>query len=129
MRGDEIGAALINNAVDAAVLWEPWLSKTVELSNANVLATSRDYPVFADVLIAKKGFIQGNKNKIETLKKIWGEAAAAYVSDKKSFVRAVAPLVGLTDQELDWQLNKIKFFDGSPEAVSNIRAQIREMIG
>ena len=58
MKGDEIGTALINGSVDAAVLWEPWLSKAIELSRASIIATSKDYPVFADVLIAKKDFVK-----------------------------------------------------------------------
>ncbi|MEY4342857.1 MAG: Xanthomonas virus XcP1, partial [Pseudomonadota bacterium] len=36
MKGDEIGTALINGNVDAAVLWEPWLSKAIELARANI---------------------------------------------------------------------------------------------
>ncbi|MDP3957748.1 MAG: ATP-binding cassette domain-containing protein [bacterium] len=128
MRGDEIGAALINGSVDAAVLWEPWLSKAIELSQAHIIATSKEYPVFADVLIAKKDFIRKNQEKIEILKNIWKESIGHFSKDPIDFVRLVAPMVGLSSQELGHQLENISFFDGSTQEVMKISEQITDMI-
>lgn len=128
MKGDEIGAALINNTVDAAVLWEPWLSKTIELSKAHVVATSNDYPIFADVLIAKKEFIRNNKKQIETLKNIWKESVEHLQNDKKSFVRSIAPLIGLSSQEFVFLLTKLEFFDGSIDKIKKISDDIQDVI-
>jgi len=128
LKGDEIGTALINGSVDAAVLWEPWLSKAIELSRANVVVTSKDYPVFADVLIAKKDFIGKNKEEIERLKKIWKESVELYQKDEKDFIRSIAPVVGLSSQELSQQLSKIEFFDGSIGEVTEIGKEIENVI-
>ena len=128
MKGDEIGTALINGSVDAAVLWEPWLSKAIELSRANIIATSKDYPVFADVLIARKDFIEKHGEEIKKLKNIWKESIEFYSNDKKDFIRSVAPIVGVSSQELAQQLEKIEFFDGSVDEIINISKEIGEII-
>lgn len=128
MKGDEIGTALINGSVDAAVLWEPWLSKAVELSRANIIATSKDYPVFADVLIAKKDFIENHAEEIKKIKNIWQESTGFYSKDKKDFIRAVAPIVGLSSQELTQQLEKIEFFDGSTDEIIKICKEIENVL-
>jgi len=128
MKGDEIGAALINGSVDAAVLWEPWLSKAIELSRTNIIVTSKDYPVFADVLIAKKDFIENHTEEIKKLKNIWQESTDFYSKDKKDFIRSVAPIVGLSSQELSQQLEKIEFFDGSTDEITKISKEIENVV-
>ena len=128
MKGDEIGTALINGSVDAAVLWEPWLSKAIELSRANIVATSKDYPVFADVLIAKKDFITKHTEEINKLKNIWKESIEFYSKDGKDFIRSIAPIVGLSSQELTQQLEKIEFFDGSTDEIMKISKEIENVL-
>ncbi len=128
MKGDEIGTALINGSVDAAVLWEPWLSKAIELSRANVVATSKDYSVFADVLIAKKSFVKKYTEEIKKLKNIWKESIEFYLKNGKDFIRSIAPIVGLSSQELTQQLEKIEFFDGSTDEIIKIGREIKDVI-
>ena len=128
MKGDEIGTALINGSVDAAVLWEPWLSKAIELSRASIIATSKDYPVFADVLIAKKDFVKKHTEEISKLKNIWKESIEFYSNDKKDFIRSIAPIVGLSSQELTRQLEKIEFFDGSTDEIVRISKEIENVL-
>lgn len=129
MKGDEIGTALINGDVDAAVLWEPWLSKALELSRAHVLATSNEYPVFADVLIAKRDFVENHKEEIAKLRDIWKKSVGLYAKNKRDFIRSVAPIVGVSGHELEHQLQKIEFFDGSLDTVTRIGNGIKDVIG
>ncbi len=77
MHGSEIGSALIRGEIDAAVLWEPWLSKAVELSGASVLASTKEKEnqILYDVLIAKKSYIRARGQVIRTLAEIWKEAS------------------------------------------------------
>lgn len=128
MKGDEIGAALISGRVDAAVLWEPWLSKTLELSRAHVVATSRDFSVFADVLVARKSFAEENKEEIQKIKMIWQKSVDAYYLNKQDFTRAVAPAVGLSARDLASQLELIEFFDGGTKRVLEIGGEIKDMM-
>lgn len=128
MHGDAIGAALIDGSVDAAVLWEPWLSKAIELSGATVIATSKEYSVFADVLIARKDFIEMHAKEIAIVKSIWKSSVQDFLKDPKDFIRTVAPLVGLSIQELRNQLGNILFFEGGVNEVVQIGDQVREIV-
>lgn len=40
----QAGAAFIAGQVDAAVLWEPWLTRAAEQGDGHVLASTKDYP-------------------------------------------------------------------------------------
>lgn len=47
------GDAFLSGDVDAAVTWEPFLSKVAESAKGHILATTKDYPeIIIDVLIA-----------------------------------------------------------------------------
>lgn len=47
------GAAFIAGQLDAAVLWEPWLTRATEQGGGHVLASTRDYP---DLIVDCLGF-------------------------------------------------------------------------
>jgi len=125
MKGSEIGSALIGGSVDVAVLWEPWLSKAIELSRAHVISTSNEYPVFADVLIAKKSFVATHGEDIENIQHIWKDAVQVFQEETSDAIRTVAPLVGLSKQELNMQLSTLEFLDGSPSLVDHIAEHIK----
>jgi len=44
METAQAGAAFISNKLDAAGLWEPWLTRAAEEGKGHLLATSRQYP-------------------------------------------------------------------------------------
>ena len=44
METAQAGAAFISKQVDAAVIWEPWLSKASQEGHGHILASSKDYP-------------------------------------------------------------------------------------
>ena len=50
------------------------------------------------------------------------------VSLNENFIRATAPAVGFSGQELAYQLERIEFFDGSVDEVIKIGKQIADVI-
>jgi len=109
MHGSDIGSALIRGDIDAAVLWEPWLSKAVELSDATILASTKDKEnqILYDVLIAKKSYIREHEQVVRTLAEIWKEASDAKEASK---IRAsVASSMGVSDKDAEVSLKKIRF--------------------
>jgi len=44
METAQAGAAFISKQVDAAVVWEPWLTKASQEGHGHILASSKDYP-------------------------------------------------------------------------------------
>ncbi len=54
----DAGAAFIAGKVDAAVVWEPWLTRAVEEGNGRVLASTKDYPdLIVDCLAFNKDIV------------------------------------------------------------------------
>ncbi len=81
------GDVFLSGDVDAAVTWEPFLSKIAESGKGHVLATTKDYPeIIVDVLIASRGiskdnetlkhFIDGWMKSVEFIESYPDEAAA-----------------------------------------------------
>ncbi len=107
--GGDIGSALIQGGVDVAVLWEPWLSKAIELSGATVLASTKEKKnqILYDVLIAKKAYIQSHQDVLLTLRNIWVTA----LLDKKSVQinSSVASAMGVSEKEIEGVMKKIEF--------------------
>ncbi len=56
METAQAGAAFISKQVDAAVIWEPWLTKASQEGHGHVLASSKDYP---NLIVDCLGFNQG----------------------------------------------------------------------
>jgi NitT/TauT family transport system substrate-binding protein len=62
METAQAGAAFITKNIDAAVLWEPWLTKAREQGKGYVLASTREYPdLIVDTLAFNRDVIQNPK--------------------------------------------------------------------
>jgi len=106
--GGEIGSALIRGDIDAAVLWEPWLSKATELSGAKILASTKEkeHQILYDVLIAKKTYIKNHPEIISTLSSIWSDVID---SPKPQLISSAASSMGISDKEIETSLKSFRF--------------------
>ena len=107
--GGDIGSALIRGDVDAAVLWDPWLSKAIELSGAKIVASTKEKEnqILYDVLITKKSYIRDHKDVIQKLNAIWGEALLHGARFKTN--TSVASMMGISQKEVEMAMQKIRF--------------------
>lgn len=117
MKGSDIGAALISKKVDAAILWEPWLSQTKRLTDANILASTNEYPVIFDVLVGKEKNLFERSDDIGKLIKIWFESVDFFEKNKKEACKITSFFFGLSNVELENYLSKLDFFDESNNSV------------
>src|ERR1022692_1391245 len=61
MEPDVAGAAFLAGRIDAAVTWEPWLSKARTRPGGKVLLTSADVPgIIVDVVTVRDGFAKAS---------------------------------------------------------------------
>ncbi len=109
LKGDEMGSMLISGQVDAAVMWEPWLSKAIELSGMKELVSTKNNPFLSDVLVSKKDFIDSNKDLIVKLKEAWNIAVNDYKNKEDYFIEHTAPILGISTSELSKHLKKVYF--------------------
>ncbi|MHC0038078.1 ABC transporter substrate-binding protein [Pseudoneobacillus sp. C159] len=83
MSAGDAGAAFAAGKVDAAVTWEPWLSKGAE-ANGKVLLTTKDLPgIIVDTVAFKEDVIKNRPEDIKAFVKAMGEAMDFWKNNKE----------------------------------------------
>ncbi|QCJ40635.1 aliphatic sulfonate ABC transporter substrate-binding protein [Bacillus sp. S3] len=112
MTAGDAGAAFVANKVDAAVTWEPWLSKAKETTFGSVLTSSDQTPgVIADTIGLRKDFVEKNPKVVKALVKSWYEALDYIQTDKEDAIGIMAKAMGQSNEELEESLNGVRFYD------------------
>jgi NitT/TauT family transport system substrate-binding protein len=94
------GAAFVAGSVDAAVTWEPWLTKASERQNARVLVTSKDKPnLIIDVLYMSTNTITQRPEEVQKLILAMGKATEWYMQNTDEGDRIIAKFWKLSEQE------------------------------
>jgi NitT/TauT family transport system substrate-binding protein len=95
MRPDDAGAAFVAGKVDAAVTWEPWLSKAKQATNGRVLVdTSKAPGVIVDILVFKKDFLDQRPGEVRAFVRSWMQAVEFYKSNHEEAIAIMAKNVG-----------------------------------
>lgn len=77
MEADQAGSAFISGNVDAAVTWEPWLSKAAQMENGKILTTSRETPgLIADIFTVRNEYLAKNPEVVKAFIRGWFKAVA-----------------------------------------------------
>ncbi len=75
MRAGDAGAAFVAGKVDAAVTWEPWLSRAKNTPHGHVLYSSDKTPgIIVDSLGFKPEFLTKNGEAVKKIVSAWNEA-------------------------------------------------------
>ncbi|MBT4277428.1 ATP-binding cassette domain-containing protein [Candidatus Falkowbacteria bacterium] len=111
MRGSDIGAALIANKVDAAVLWEPWLSQAQKLSSTKTLISTKEEPVIIDVLATTKDIAKKKNIEIKKFVNSWFESLNYADRNKERAHTLMAIPLGISTKELRELLKQLQFID------------------
>lgn len=75
MTAGDAGAAFVAGKVDAAVTWEPWLSKAEKEGAGRVLVSSKDFPgLIVDSLSFNADFVKKNPAAVKGIVAAWYEA-------------------------------------------------------
>jgi NitT/TauT family transport system substrate-binding protein len=114
MTASDAGTAFVSKRVDAAVTWEPWLSRGKASEHGHLLVDSSSTPgLITDALIAKSSWIAAHPKDVEALVKSWNEAVAYYREHADESIEIMAKGVGgwLKDpKEFKETLPGIKFY-------------------
>lgn len=73
MEAGEAGAAFVAGKVDAAVTWEPWLSKATERPGGHVLLTTKEMTpgLISDIVVANKTALQARRDDFKKFIRGW----------------------------------------------------------
>ena len=95
MTAGDAGGAFVAKRVDAAVTWEPWLTKGKSTDFGHLLVDSSTTPgLITDVIIVKTAWAQAHQKEVAAIVKSWNEAVAYYRSNPDESIAIMAKGVG-----------------------------------
>jgi NitT/TauT family transport system substrate-binding protein len=109
---DQAGSAFVSGSVDAAVTWEPWLTKAAKTKHGKVLATSKDTPgLIVDVFTVRNDFLENDPATVKAFVKGWFKAIELWKSDPKEANRIMAASMKLPQAEFEEMVKGIEYGD------------------
>lgn len=116
MTAADAGSAFVAKRVDAAVTWEPWLTKGKGTDFGHLLVDSSQNPgLITDVLIVKTDWANAHRKDVAAVVKSWNEAVAYYSAHPDESIEIMAKGVGgwlKEPKEFRATLAGIKFYGG-----------------
>ncbi len=95
MQQDDAGAAFVARKVDAAVTWEPWLSRAKRAPNGHILVDSSTTPgLIVDVLLLRRGIITDHPDAVRATVTGWYKAVNYWKKNPADADRIMAKAVG-----------------------------------
>ncbi len=95
MSAGDAGAAFVAGKVDAAVTWEPWLTKGKRVEHGHLLADSSTTPgLITDVIVATKDLIAKRAKDAKAVVDAWNEAVAYQRANPEEASQIMAKGVG-----------------------------------
>jgi NitT/TauT family transport system substrate-binding protein len=124
MTPGDAGAAFVAKKIDAAVTYEPWLTRAAKTGHGHVIIDSKKTPArLGDVILLRSDYAQANLKKLKGFAAAWDEALAYMKSNPEDANAIMARGVGgwLKDPKVFADvLTHVNFFDGK---------QMQELIG
>ncbi|ETI88357.1 ABC transporter substrate-binding protein [Clostridium butyricum] len=114
MSAGDAGAAFVAGKVDAAVTWQPWLSKAKETSFGHVLMDSTETPgVIVDSLAFSENFVKENPETVQKIVDSWFDALDFIKSNPDEANQIMAKGLGQTKEDFEATLSEVEFYDKS----------------
>lgn len=128
MKPDDAGAAFISGKIDAAVTWEPHLSRALkERHDAQVIARSSDYPeAILDLFVARKDWLDENPGAAERFRSAWDRAVDFLGSHHQEGTAILADRLALEPSDVEGILGGIEILE-SQQCVDLVGPQLRDL--
>ncbi|PUB16744.1 ABC transporter substrate-binding protein [Paenisporosarcina sp. OV554] len=110
MSAGDAGAAFAAGKVDAAVTWEPWLTKGAE-ANGKVLLSTKDLPgIIIDSVAFREDVINKRPEDVKAFVKAMGEAMDYWKENEKEANEIMAKGLKIDVKEFEATVTGLKFF-------------------
>ncbi|MGI9862057.1 ABC transporter substrate-binding protein [Moorella naiadis] len=121
MSASDAGSTFVAGKVDAAVTWEPWLSKAVKENKGNLLATSKETPgLIMDTVALRSDWADKHPEALQAMVNALAEAMQYWESNKADANAIMAKGLGIKVEEFTSNLETLRLFN---------LAQNKEMFG
>jgi NitT/TauT family transport system substrate-binding protein len=106
------GAAFISKQVDAAVLWEPWLSKARDDGHGHILASTKEYPnLIVDCLAFNQSVVTSHPEDVQKIVNAVLKAIEYWKQNPNDANRIMAPYFQVDGAKYAQILSGAKFAD------------------
>jgi NitT/TauT family transport system substrate-binding protein len=110
----DAAAAFMSGRVDAAVVWNPWISLIEKSGRGRALFTSRQMPgLIPDLLVAQEAAIRTKRADLVGMIRAWFDTVAFIQGHPNEAVRIMAKVVGMDPGQYQVFLPGTRFFDAA----------------
>ncbi len=115
----DAAAAFISGRVDAAVLWNPWISQIERSGKGRALFTSKEMPgLIPDLLVARDRSLAEKRKDFVGMARAWLDTVRFVQEHPDEAVRIMAKVVGMKPEDYTVFLPGTRFFDGPANAAA-----------
>lgn len=111
LSASDSGAAFVAGKVDAAVTWEPWLSKGTERKGGHILVDSKSMEFFPDFYIFRANVVKENPEAVQAMLRALFAATKFINEHPEEGASIIAKNFNLTSDIAKAQLKTLKWLD------------------
>ena len=112
MSAGDAGAAFVAGKVDAAITWQPWLSKASATDFGYTMLDSKASPgVIVDTFAMRKDFIKDHPEAVQAIIDGWYDALDFLKSNPDEAIEIMAKRLGEKPENLKKELGDVTFYD------------------
>jgi NitT/TauT family transport system substrate-binding protein len=112
MTAGDAGAAFVAGKVDAAVTWQPWLTKAATTKFGKVLVSSKTTPgIIVDSLGLRTDFVKKYPKTVQAIVDGWYDALKYAKTNASDANGIMAKAMGESKSDFVSQLGDVKFYD------------------
>jgi NitT/TauT family transport system substrate-binding protein len=112
MEADQAGAAFVSGSVDAAVTWEPWLTRAAALPDGKILITSRDTPgLIVDVFTVRNDYLHDHPEATRAFLRGWFRSLDYWKTNRQEADAIMARSMGLGAPEFERMVTGVRYSD------------------
>ncbi len=111
-RPDDAWLTFLNGEVDAAVTWEPWLSKAAERPGGHILISTKDEPeIIIDTLNVREDLVKNNPELVKGLMRGWFKALKYYEEHPVEASEIIAGHYDITPEQYRKEIEGLRWDD------------------
>ena len=124
----DAGTAFIAGKVDAAVTWEPWLSKASERTDGHLLVSSKILPIFPDMFVFREESVKNRAQDIRAMLRAFFAARKWTSTNQAEAVSIIAKNFKITDKEVKDQLPTFRWLSYEDNLAAFNASQPQDLI-
>lgn len=111
MSTQDAAVAMIEGRVDAAALWEPWVTKVVSSKKGKILISSRETPgLIPDLLVVRAESLNKRREEYQELVTVWFKIVDFIKNNPEEAASIMANILNIEKDEVLNMMNGVKFF-------------------